>query len=269
MILTYREPVEELLDSEHARIFINFRQEEGIMAMEHWHQCAELLYLFGGSVCQTINTCQMELHSGDTLLIASGDIHATKAITDTCYVGVSQFYSPFPHGTLYLPAQDAPNELSRIFSMLHEESTLRQPGYESISRGLLLQALGWMQRRAQPLSDSIPPTTEALRIAGYIQEHVLDGITLPAAAEFCGYSPSHFSRYFQKIMGCSFRSYLEEVKMRTAKKLLLEGISVSEASAMLHYDGVSSFSRDFKRKFGLAPGAYLERQQMHNKQQKM
>ncbi len=203
------------------------------MAKEHWHQCSELLYMFGGTASQVVNSTSITLNPNDCLLIYDGDIHSTSAVTEDCYIAVVQFRSPCPLGSLYLPADKSTPELARIFTLLNKEYTLKAPGYQTMIQGLLFQALGWLERLAQPLPDSVPLTAEAMRIAEYIQNHILEGVSLAGAAEFAGYSPTYFSRHFQKLMGISFRSYTEEIRMRTAKKMLLAGYPVSEVAQTL------------------------------------
>lgn len=269
MLFSYREPVDHLIAAQEERIFINHRQRQGLMAPDHWHSCVELLFVFGGTIEQTVNSTQKLLQAGDTLLIASGDIHGTVALTDDCYVGVAQFEDPGRHASVLLPAQKGRTQLTKIFSRLNEEFTLRRPGYRLIARGLLFETMGLLERYGEPLPGCVPLSAEALKLEEYIREHLLDGVTLSSAAAFAGYSESHFSRRFQQLTGVSFRSYLEDAKMNTARKMLIEGLSLWEISQALGYDGISSFSRAFKRKFHQTPGQYQTAQQMHKTPQEM
>lgn len=269
MLFSYREPVDTLIAAQEERIFINHRQIPGLMAPDHWHSCVELLFIFGGSIKQTVNSTQKVLQAGDTLLIASGDIHGTISLTDECYVGVAQFQDPGRHASLLLPAEKGKTQIAQIFSRLNEEFTLCHPGYRLIARGLLLETMGLLERYGEHLPGCVPLSAEALKLEEYIREHLLDGVTLSSAAAFAGYSESHFSRRFRQLTGMSFRSYLEDVTMNTARKMLLEGLSLLEISQTLGYDGISSFSRAFKRKFHQTPGQYQTAQQMHKKPQEM
>lgn len=267
MVLSYREPLDSLISQKEELIFINYRQTRGLMCPDHWHTCAELLFVLGGSVEQTVNTTTKILHTGEALLVSSGDVHGTLALTDECYVGVVQFQDPGTHSSLFVP--DHENELSSLFTRLHQESTLQLPGYQLLIRGLVLEILGILERYGEPLPSCVPLSAEALKWEEYIREHLLDGVSLSSAAAFAGYSESHFSRRFRQLTGMSFRSYLEEVRMNAARKMLLEGLSLWEISQALGYDGGSSFSRAFKRKFHQTPRQYQTAQQMHKTAQKM
>lgn len=269
MLLSYREPLDSLIAQKEVLVFINRCQNQGLMCPDHWHSCSELLFIFGGCVEQTVNSTSKTLSAGDTLLISSGDIHGTLALTEDCYVGVVQFQDQESHPSLLLPGEESEEDLSALFTRLLEESTLCRPGHRLIVRGLLLEALGFLERWRTPLPGCVPLSAEALKWEEYIREHLLDGISLSSAAAFAGYSESHFSRRFQQLTGMSFRSYLEEARMNAARKMLLEGLSLWEISQALGYDGISSFSRAFKRKFHQTPGQYQAAQQMHKTPQEM
>lgn len=269
ILLSYREPLDSLIAQEEELVFINYRQSQGQMCPDHWHACAELLFVFGGSIEQTVNTTTKTLSAGDALLVSSGDIHGTLARTEDCYVGVVQFQDQGSHPSLFLSGQGEGKALSPLFSRLHEEATLCCPGYRLIIRGLLLESLGLLERWGEPLPGCVPLSSEALKWEEYIREHLLEGVSLSSAAAFAGYSESHFSRRFRQLTGMSFRSYLEEARMEAARKMLLEGLSLWEVSQSLGYDGASSFSRAFKRKFHQTPGQYQTAQQMHKTPQEM
>ena len=269
MLLSYREPVDSLIEEQQERVFINQRQKAGVMCHDHWHICVELLFMLEGSAEQTVNSTRKTLHAGDTLLVASGDIHGTLSLTDGCCVGVAQLRDPSRHASLFLPSEKGELSPCTVFTRLHEESTLQRPGWRLISRGLLLEILGTLERYGEPLPGCVPLSAEALRVEEYIREHLLEGVSLSSAAAFAGYSESHFSRRFRQLTGMSFRSYLEEARMEAARKMLLEGLSLWEVSQSLGYDGASSFSRAFKRKFHQTPGQYPTAQQMPKTPQEM
>lgn len=261
----YREPIESFIKQDETRAFISYRSgSSGQMAAEHWHECVELLYVFGGAARQTVNSETMILKPKDALLIASGDLHATQSITADCYIGVAQFYTDMPCRSIRLCANEAPPQFESIFTSLSEETSLCQPEYKMVMQGLIWQAVGLLLRFGTPVSNLYPLTAEAMKITEYIQSHMFDGITLSKTAKFAGYSESYFSHYFRQQIGVSFRSYLETAKMNAAKKCLIEGKSVSDVSNMLQYESLSSFSRAFKKSFGCSPGSYLK-QQMNKK----
>ena len=83
------------------------------------------------------------------------------------------------------------------------------------------------------------------------------------ADEAC-YSKFHFIRTFKSIYGKTPHQYLTAVRVEKAKKLLEEGVSVTEACFAVGFDSLGSFTGLFKRRAGVTPSEYqrqrLERQ---------
>lgn len=77
------------------------------------------------------------------------------------------------------------------------------------------------------------------------------------AAE-CYLSPDHFSRCFHRILGQTPQQYLLAARMRSAaaKLLATPPRRIKEVAAETGYASVQSFSRAFKRVFGIGPDAY-------------
>ena len=255
-MLPYREHLEEQFERTGCLVSVNYRRTAGKMVTDHWHPCQELLFVFGGEASQTIDGLQFPLHTGDTLLIAPGAVHATTALEDDCYIGVMAFFHTTALPSTYLPAGSCP-DVKRIFSVMQEEATLRRPGHVLLTQGLLWESLGLIQRYGrilQPLASS----SEGRRLEEFIRANLSRSLTLESAAAFAGYSPAYFSRYFSKLMGQSFKSYVDQMKMQAAKNMLSDGIPVTETALALGYETASSFCRAFKRLTGQTPSTYQE-----------
>lgn len=258
-MLPYREDVSHSLEESGFAAFINYKEGRGQMAPSHWHEFYELLYLFDGRSLQTVNEKQFFMESGEVLLIAPGDLHATVSASGACFIGVVQFALPekLPGRLMTPPPGD--REMARIFTAVNREVTLRNPGYRMIVQGLVRQALGLLERDGKMLSaERDARAEEALRIVGYIRAHLNDSPTLAATAAFAGYSPAYFSKYFKRLMGLSFKTYTDRERIWAAKDMLLEGKTVTETAALLQYDSPSSFCRAFRRIAGYSPSALSE-----------
>lgn len=82
-------------------------------------------------------------------------------------------------------------------------------------------------------------------------------ITLKEISENFFYGYDYISRAFKDIMQVSLRDYLYDIRLNTAKKLLLSSDkSITEISDELGYSCIHSFSRSFKAKFGVSPEQY-------------
>lgn len=97
----------------------------------------------------------------------------------------------------------------------------------------------------------------------YIQEHFRDKITLKDTAEAVGVSFGHLSKCFNKVEGTSFTTYLLEVRMEEALKLLLEGEkSITDISYETGVGDPNYFSKCFKKHTGMTPKEYQKQLKM-------
>ena len=68
---------------------------------------------------------------------------------------------------------------------------------------------------------------------------------------------SYLSRIFKETTGISIQSYLTNTRLQAARSLLLQDYSVSQASTMVGYSDIASFSRAFKNYYKVSPKQYL------------
>jgi two-component system response regulator YesN len=97
----------------------------------------------------------------------------------------------------------------------------------------------------------------------YISAHYTESITLQSVADIVHLSKSYFSLYFKKQTGRNFVDYLIDLRIREAKRLLVENenriYDVAEAAG---FKDVKYFSKVFKKVTGLTPMAYREKHQV-------
>ena len=93
-----------------------------------------------------------------------------------------------------------------------------------------------------------------MEICKYITEHIEEKLHVPELASLAGYSVTHFSRLFQKIIGCGPGEYITKVKIRQAQRMLRSaGMSVTEISYHLGFSNPNNFARTYRRILGHPP----------------
>ena len=96
-------------------------------------------------------------------------------------------------------------------------------------------------------------------ILSYIDENYKEAISITDIASYCGFSESHFMRFFKNTMGVSFVSYLNDFRLNVAARLLSSNdesiLSVAENCGFFN---LSYFNRMFKKKYGVTPGKYRD-----------
>ena len=98
------------------------------------------------------------------------------------------------------------------------------------------------------------------RTLNYINSNFLSGdISLEKVAKVCGISKTHMSEIFHRYIGMTYKSYLLNLRLDYATKLLLSNqLSVTEISYTVGSNSTSSFLRAFKEKYGMSPKRYAE-----------
>ncbi|MFG2794481.1 AraC family transcriptional regulator N-terminal domain-containing protein [Streptomyces sp. NPDC048419] len=93
----------------------------------------------------------------------------------------------------------------------------------------------------------------------YIREHYAEPVTVNDMAEQVALSPSSFSQLFREVTGRSPYQFLKELRLDRARELLLDGrLSVTDVSRRVGYSSVSHFIKEFRRRFGTTPRAYVD-----------
>ena len=91
----------------------------------------------------------------------------------------------------------------------------------------------------------------------YIDENFAKDISLSDIADYVYLSVSHFSRAFKKTYKISPIQYLLQVRIETAKKLLLEtNNKINDIASSVGFSAQQRFNDIFKKQTGFSPGSY-------------
>lgn len=94
-------------------------------------------------------------------------------------------------------------------------------------------------------------------ITRYLQDHLAEDVSLSVLAEEFHLNPQYISQLFKSEIGVNFLSYLTNIRMEQAKKLLLTtSLSVAEVSERAGYGDYRVFTKVFKKSEGITPSQY-------------
>lgn len=97
------------------------------------------------------------------------------------------------------------------------------------------------------------------RAKNYIHTNYAGDITVQGIARSLGLSRSYFSAVFSRETGVSPQEYLVDYRLRKAAEMIRQyGLRPGEAATACGYTDVFTFSKMFKKKFGVPPGKYHE-----------
>jgi AraC-like DNA-binding protein len=97
-------------------------------------------------------------------------------------------------------------------------------------------------------------------LKNFLKENLYRDISVEEMADVMGLSRSYFSSIFSREMGMSPRIYLEDLRLKAAMDILFEkGSTIKETAARCGIYDVNYFCRLFKKRYGISPGKYKER----------
>lgn len=94
------------------------------------------------------------------------------------------------------------------------------------------------------------------RIVDTMKKNIGKMLSVDDIAKLCSMSRSNVKRVFAKYSGMGVIEYFNDMKVKRAKKLLREGMSIKEVSLALGFYNQNYFSTMFKRIDGVSPGKY-------------
>ena len=94
-------------------------------------------------------------------------------------------------------------------------------------------------------------------ITRYLQEHLAEDLSLTVLADEFHQNPQYISQLFKNEIGVNFLSYLTNIRMEKAKKLLLStSLSITDVADQSGYGDYRVFTKVFKKSEGITPSQY-------------
>lgn len=130
-------------------------------------------------------------------------------------------------------------ELIQIFQMLAKSSE-----YEKL--------------KARPISNQaiLKQQDRMLQIYKHVEENFKDKIDTHLIADKINLSVPAFCRYFKKATKLTYTDFVNQYRITYAKKLLLQGMNVSETCFESGFENLSYFNRAFKKVTSINPSAF-------------
>ena len=95
------------------------------------------------------------------------------------------------------------------------------------------------------------------KIVRFVQSHLAEEISLSVLAEEFHFSTQYVSQLFKNEIGVNFLTYLTNIRMEKAKKLLLNtDLPIAEISEQSGYGDYRVFTKVFKKSEGVTPSQY-------------
>ncbi|MBQ8204093.1 MAG: AraC family transcriptional regulator [Clostridia bacterium] len=97
------------------------------------------------------------------------------------------------------------------------------------------------------------------RVKAFINTSYMKDISVQEIADELSVDRRYLSRLFKEKSGVGIKDYLISVRLENAARFLSSGYSVNEACELCGYSDRSNFSRMFRKKYGVWPSEYLQK----------
>lgn len=222
-----------------------------------------LYYVTDGGAKIWLKNDYVNMTKGNIYLLSGHEFIETR-----CHEHLSHY---FVHFQCYTPYHDNVLELydsSAVYKVqesdeieaLFETMILYQP-HNSLDS--YFHSMGSLQKLIGPFFKGIvEPRRDVVRflpVLAYINEHLSERISLSLLAGLVNLETTYFAKLFTNSMGISPKQYIIKKRIKKAKLLLVQtDKGLKEIAWEIGMNNEMYFSRCFKDKTGLTPGAYRQ-----------
>ena len=226
-----------------------------IKATPHFHRNVEFLFITGGEQKVTVDGVSHILTKGDILFVNSYQPHSYDECDADAYVLVlsSTFFTPFTwfFGDKAFPeVMDNKEQNKEIFDFIekwYEEFKTKEDHYEVFIKANEMSKL--ITKKYSIEQPTVSRQNELVIAAlKYISNHYCEeDLTLKSCSDAIGYSKEYVSKQFNTVMGVSFKSYVNNLRIKRFKELEHnEKGTRQELAVACGFNSVATFYRALK-----------------------
>jgi len=262
---------------------------------EHSHDYFEMMYIYDGSITQTVEDERIEMGKGAVCLLDLDAKHSIdicgendigmnfimqKEFLDTAFFSHTKNNSLFSEfftnslyrgksipRYLYLDTDDDPdvrNYAEMIMCEYFDPDLCSDGTIETLVPALFNELFRvWRARGGKKILREPEETKSIWKILRYIQTNYADA-TLASTAHRFGYSPNYLSTLITKTTGSSFTEIKYKECMNQASLMLLNtDMSVVDVAQSVGFLNITHFYSVFRKNFDMTPADFREK--MKNK----
>lgn len=262
---------------------------KGVFVKHHWHDEVEILFFSGGEFQLEINMESFQVRSECFYFVNPGELHGIITRTseyhredavvfspgilgfDSCDEAQIRLIKPIQNGELLFPRcitsqhpafstlRNAFGDIMHAFGQMAEDSAVSLTSQLFIKSSLLyifatLSAHGLFTFTEKNFDRRVESVKTALT---FIRENYHNKIYISDLAAQVNLNEQYFCRLFKKALGYSPIEYINEYRIKQAKRLLEEtNLQVTEVCLECGFNNLGNFFQEFRKHTGTTPLQY-------------
>lgn len=147
--------------------------------------------------------------------------------------------------------------LKERFKTLFKQTLEQSACYQTITKGILLEILGYAQRELETPPLPFRKVQAAEKIEHFLVEHYRQSVSLDMLACHIQKSPNYTLALFKEVYGLTPHEYLHQLRIHVAMDLLENTkLTVAAVAEHLGYYDTSAFYKMFLKKTGQTPSEF-------------
>ena len=233
----------------------------------HWHESLELHYILTGESVIYINQSPVIAKEGELVICNSNELHqgfCSAAPMESCRLLFSlEDLSPEMDNRGYVFQNHIQKDevIKQLFLELCREEANQAPGYKQACKAIVTQLMVHLCRNYVVQTLSREDTRRQKknrercnRLITFIEANYANPIANQDMADLVHLSKDRFEHFFRENFGQSALQYIQNFRMKMAKKLIKEGnIPISKVAEMVGFADYNYFGRTFRNHYGCTP----------------
>lgn len=279
-------------------VFIQLSDNFDFNGIKHSHCFIELIYVVSGSATHTVENTSYTVKKGNVVMIdykvphsftfdplsddgfVTYDLLFTPDLFNLATLNSNEFFSLtssylfssiFTEFRVESTSQNLiktnSREFRNLFEKIYEEYSSGEKGSQSIIRAYLIELIIKIFREIDKQQPAFTETHEELvqKAIEYLQNNYQSPISLDEVVSGIFLSKNYFRQIFKKTTGVSISSYIQELRIAEACRLLEATVdSSAEIAYKCGFNDTKFFYQTFKNVIGMTPAEYRREKCLRN-----